>query len=89
MIVRENNIDKVPEKEQGLLGALLRDLADINSYGKPELEIHWNEDESTDIYGIYTLRFKNSDRTVGIEMTINELDVNICTLIDYLEYALR
>lgn len=89
MIIKENNIDKVLKHEQVLLRALLRDLADINSYGKPELEIHWNEDESTDIYGIYTLRFKNSDRIVGIEMTLNELDTNICTLIDYLEYALR
>lgn len=91
MVVRKNNINKVPEHEQELLGALLRDLADINSYSSSELEIHWqdwhNDSDYPDFYGTYTLRFKNSDEIVGIEMTIDELDTNMCTLINYLEHV--
>lgn len=97
MVVRENNIDKVPENEQGLLRALLKDLANINSYGKLELDIHWQDwhneyssertDPCPDFYGAYTLRVRNSFETVGIGMTLDELDTNMCTLINYLEYA--
>lgn len=92
MVIRKDNIDKVPEHEQELLEALLRDLDEINSYGYRELEVHWQDwhtdsEECPDFYGTYTLRVKNSFETVGVEMTLDELNTNMCTLINYLEYA--
>ena len=46
-------------------------------------------DPCPDYYGMYRLRFeKNSYETVGLEMTIKELDNALCVLINFTEFKL-
>lgn len=98
MVIRETNIDKVPEKEQHLLwGILVYDLKDLNKLSSSEMEIHWQDwhnecspertEPCPDFYGYYTLRFKNSDKVIGVEMTLDELNISICLLIEYLQHV--
>jgi nitrate reductase assembly molybdenum cofactor insertion protein NarJ len=46
-------------------------------------------DPCPDYYGMYRLRFeKNPYETVGLEMTIKELDNVLCVLINFTEFKL-
>ena len=46
-------------------------------------------DPCPDYYGMYRLVFeKNHYETVGIEMTINDLDIALCVLINFTEFKL-
>lgn len=98
MKITELTLCKVPKKEQRLLAALLNDLEEINSsevssFISKTLYIDWQDyhneyspervDPCPDFYGYYTLRDSFNDKVIGIEMTINDLDMVLCTLCEY------
>ena len=96
MIITEENINKLPEKEQGLVKALLIDIDEIN-YHKPLLSsniyIDWIDqhtewspertDPCPDYYGMYRI-IKSRGETLGVEMTLDDLDMALCLLHNYL-----
>ena len=44
-------------------------------------------DPCPDYYGMFLLVFKNNEyETVGCEMTLDELDIVLCTLYNFIEY---
>jgi len=46
-------------------------------------------DPCPDYYGMFRLRFENDPyETVGLEMTIDELDTILCALINFMEFKL-
>ena len=83
------NYDIVPEKEQGLLLALLNDIGE-NDVMPRELEIHWQDwhdeyspertDPCPDYYGTYGMKWAGCDEWINHELTLDELDNHICTL---------
>jgi len=95
MIVTEENINRLPEKEQGLIKALLKDIDDIN-YHKPlnscNIYIEWIDkhteyspervDPCPDYYGMYRIGREND--FLGVEMTLDDLDIALCLLYNYL-----
>ena len=98
MKITEENYTIVPEKEQIILKALLTDLEFINDNSKSKLFINWIDshteyspewtDPCPDFYGMYELRLEDDPReSIGVEMTLDELDMVICTLSDYKEHA--
>ena len=96
MIITEENINKLPEKEQGLVKALLIDIDEIN-YHKPLLSsniyIEWIDehtewspertDPCPDYYGMYRI-IESRGKTLGVEMTLDDLDMALCLLHNYL-----
>ena len=93
-VTKENYKEIIPEEEQSLINALLRDLEDVNEYTEMKLFIDWQDyhdeyscertDPCPDFYGYYTLRFEEVPYdVVGTQMTINELDNSICLLYCY------
>ena len=97
MKITKDNIDVVPKKEQVVLLALLDDLEFINNNSTNKLFINWIEfhteyspewtEPCPDFYGMYELRLEDDPReSIGIEMTLNELDMAMCTLYNYVEY---
>ena len=96
-ITLNNYIDIIPENEQILIKALLEDIESINKYisNKGFIWISY-EDEHTeyspewtdpcpDYYGCYRIHNSLNDDTIGIEMTLDDLDMNLCTLINFCE----
>lgn len=58
----------------------------INEHTEYSLE---RTDPCPDYYGMYRLKFeKNIYETVGLEMTIDELDLTLCALINFTEFKL-
>lgn len=97
MKITEENYTVVPEKEQVILKALLTDLKFINDNSTNKLFINWIDchteyspewtDPCPDFYGMYELRLEDDPReSVGIEMELNELDLAMCALYNYIEY---
>lgn len=78
--------------EQALLESLLVDLDDINNFIEEPLYIDFQDwhneysperiDPCPDYYGMYTV--KRNGKTIGIEMTIGDLDLVICVLYQFL-----
>jgi hypothetical protein len=92
----------IPEKEQTIVNALLEDIETINNKYLTNKGSIWLsfEDEHTqyspertepcpDYYGYYRLHNSLNDDTLGIEMTLDELDSNLCTLINFCETFLK
>lgn len=95
MKVTNETIYKLPEKEQDLVKALLIDIKEINDIKvKPEIYLDWIDqhtewspertDPCPDYYGYYTLRSKITKEMIGIEMTIEDLDMVLCALYNYI-----
>ena len=97
MKITEETICKIPEKEQGLVKALLQDLEEINHnlpLRSKELYLDWIDehteyspervDPCPDFYGMY--RVKRGSEVLGIEMTLNDLDMALCLLHNYIVY---
>jgi len=100
MKITVDNYKIVSEKDQKLLYALLIDLDEINNmleskgYDKiyidyidthTEYSPEWT-DPCPDYFGMYTLRsINNQYEIIGIEMTIEDLDMVMCTLINFIE----
>lgn len=96
MIVTEENINRLPEKEQGLVKALLIDVDEIN-YHKPlnntSIYIYWIDqhtewspertDPCPDYYGMYRI-VRHNGEYLGVEMTLDDLDMALCLLHNYL-----
>lgn len=91
------NIDKLPleDKEKRLLLSLLMDLEESRELlpeSNNNLWIDWQDyhnsyspertDPCPDYYGYYRLYLNKQN--IGIEMTVEELDQNLCTLIDFI-----
>jgi hypothetical protein len=93
MIVKEENINKLPEKEQGLVKALLIDIAEINNHTHSNLKLDWIDehtewspertDPCPDYYGMYRV-VKDNGEYIGVEMTLDDLDIALCLLHNYL-----
>ena len=95
MRVTKNNIDKLPKEERALVKSLLDDLEEIN-HNLPlftsDLELEWIDthteyspertDPCPDFYGMY--RVKQGTETLGVEMTLDDLDMALCLLYNYL-----
>ena len=102
-ITLNNYKEIIPEKEQPLIKALLEDLTEINkiiSFNTSNYLWLSFEDEHTqyspertdpcpDYYGCYRLHNSYDNDTIGLEMTIDELDMNLCTLINFCEAFLK
>ena len=89
------NLD-IKQREKNLLKALLKDLENLNQKSRESLYIdiqdYHNEyspervDPCPDYYGYYTIRTeKDSFETIGVEMTIDDLDIVMCALCNYIE----
>ena len=95
MKVTNDNIKTLPisAREQGLLESILMDLEDINKID-PSLYIDWQDyhdeyspertDPCPDYYGYYRIGSCNKEDFIGIEMTIDDLDMVMCTLYNYI-----
>ena len=95
-ITLNNYKEIIPEKEQSIIKALLDDINDINKIISLNTSNYlWLsfEDEHTqyspewtdpcpDFYGMY--RVKQGTETLGVEMTLDDLDMALCLLYNYL-----
>lgn len=98
MRIHNGNIKDLPttSREQELLKALLVDLKDINNTKyREEIYIDWQDwhneyspertDPCPDYYGYYTIRDASDPYNIlGVEMTLDDLDANLCLLHNYL-----
>lgn len=93
MIITEENINKLPEKEQGLVKALLIDINEINASFANNIYIDWIDEHTKwspervepcpDYYGMYRIVRKDGEY-LGVEMTLDDLDIALCLLHNYL-----
>lgn len=97
MKVTNETICKLPEKEQGLVKALLIDIKEINDTKvKPEIYLDWIDqhteyspewtDPCPDYYGMYAIRSEFCGDIIGVEMDIDTLDTCLCLLNNYVTY---
>ena len=94
MKITELTLCKVPRVEQRLLAALLNDVEEINNNSTKSLYIDWQDyhneyspewvEPCPDFYGYYTLRNNFGNEKIGVEMTIGDLDMVLCTLYEYI-----
>ena len=92
MIITEETIYNIPENEQGLVVVLLNDIAEINDHTHSNLKLEWIDehteyspertDPCPDYYGMYRV-WKDNDH-IGVEMTLDDLDMALCLLHNYL-----
>ena len=98
MKITEENIESLPiEEGKRLLESLLIDLAEINKNGIIKLYIDWIDGHTEyspervepcpDYYGMYRIVMEDDPReTIGVEMTLEELDITLCALCNYIEH---
>ena len=95
----------VPYKDCPLCEALLHDLMELNqlledkdeAYRKLYIDYEVNHTEYSsertdpcpDYYGYYRLHNSYDNDTIGIEMTYEDLDINLCTLLNFCECFLK
>lgn len=95
MKITDKTIDKIPKQNHCLVQALLNDLFEINEYSdKKHIYIDWQDyhneyspertDPCPDYYGMYSLRFEDSSDIIGVMMTIEDLDMVLCTLYNFI-----
>ena len=94
MKITELTLCKVPRVEQRLLAVLLNDVEEINNNSTKSLYIDWQDyhneyspewiEPCPDFYGYYTLRNNFGNEKIGVEMTIGDLDMVLCTLYEYI-----
>ena len=97
MIINEENISSLPEKEQSLVKALLQDLEEINHnlpLKSKDLYIDWIDkhteyspervDPCPDYYGMY--RIIRGSEVLGVEMDLDTLDTALCLLHNFVVY---
>ena len=93
-IVTKETIRDLPEREQPLMVSLLDDLKDINKMSPLTFVITYDS-EGTKYYPIPYYRIAQVDinskeqpltgETLGIEMSIEDLDMALCVLSNYTE----
>ena len=98
MRVTEENIQTLPicGYDKGLLKSILVDVEEINhnaSCFKYDIYIDWIDqhteyspertDPCPDYYGMYRVRREDNNDTLGIEMTLSDLDMALCLLHNY------
>lgn len=99
MKITEETICKIPEKEQGLVRALLKDVDEINEFIFPKdkkIYLNWIDehteyspewtDPCPDFYGMYTVRREGVAETIGVEMDLDTLDTALCLLNNFVVY---
>ena len=96
MRIDEKNIKKlsISDYEKGLLHSLLKDLEDINHKGDKVLYINYIDqhteyspewtDPCPDFYGMFQLINSETGDSLGVEMTIEDLDISLCLLYNYI-----
>lgn len=98
MKVTHENVETLPisDSEKVLLYSLLDDLVkEINRHGKAKLYLNFIDehtkyspervDPCPDYYGMYQLIVEDDPRvTIGVEMTLKELDLAMCVLCNYI-----
>ena len=96
MKVTIDNIDNLPilEHDKLLLKALLCDLKRINKVSDKKLYLDWQDyhdeyspervDPCPDYYGMYRIYSEDTKDYIGIEMTIDVLDIVMYTLYNYI-----
>lgn len=92
MIITEENINILPKKEQGLVSSLLIDLEDINQCALYPISLEWidvhnDSEDYPDYYGCYRLIYDNNQNireTIGLEMSLLELDNAICCIHNFI-----
>lgn len=94
---KEVNQLPISDYDKKLLSALLVDVGEINHLCEDvNIYIDWQDyhneyspertDPCPDYYGYYTIRCtKHPSEIIGVEMTINDLDVVLCTLCNFVE----
>ena len=91
MKVNAENINQLPENDQCLAKALLRDIDEMNRIA-PSIGFYitFNDDEHDDLWGTYRLKAEKIDESesFGMEMSIDELDNAICVASDIVEHLL-
>ena len=93
MKITRDNINEIPEREQVLLKALFDDLDEINKTSKFPISIYWQDyhddyEMYPDYYGCYRLVIEDINETIGLEMDIEDLDVTLCGICNFIEYCL-
>lgn len=94
MKITKENIDKLPEKDRALIKALLIDVEEINQNTNDRIYLNWIDTHTEyspewtepcpDFYGMYNIyRESNPHEMLGIEMTLEDLDMNLCLLHNY------
>ena len=95
MKITEENINSLPisDYEKGLLSSLLKDLEDINDKGDKILYINYIDqhteyspectDPCPDFYGMFQIINSETRDSLGVEMTIEDLDTSLCLLYNY------
>ena len=99
MIVTKETIEKLPEKEQKLVRALLIDIEEINLNlpdNTNKIYLEWQDwhdeyspertDPCPDYYGMYKVRRVDTPDILGVEMDLETLDIAICLLNNFLVY---
>ena len=93
MKITLDNLYKIPEKERHIVRNLKCDVDEINYKDKSKAPIYidWQDyhdeyspertDPCPDYYGYYTIK-RNGDN-LGIEMTLDDLDMSLCLLYSY------
>lgn len=97
MKITFDNIKNLPitDHDKILLKSLLEDLEQINNIGDKTLYFNWIDehteyspertDPCPDYYGMYQIiNCNKEDETIGIEMTIEDLDMVMCALYNYI-----
>ena len=99
----DNYTKYVPKNEQPIVKALLQDINRINKYLESVSEKYlWlsietehteyspeRTDPCPDYFGYYRLHNSYDNDTIGIEMTYEDLDINLCTLLNFCEIFLK
>ena len=93
MKLTKENYKTVPENEQSLVLTLLIDIEE--SPLPRELEIHWQDwhneyspertDPCPDFYGTYGLKWSGWGDYINYELSVDELDNHICTVVNTIE----
>lgn len=97
-LTSDNYTNFVPVQEQNIIRVLLRDIDEINKYVGFTNKYLWlsietehseyspeRTDPCPDYYGFYRLHNSYDNDTIGIEMTLEDLDSNLCTLLNFCE----
>ena len=91
--ITNNNLNILPESEREIVKSLLLDIDEINQH-QQHIELYWIDehteyspertDPCPDYYGMY--RIWNGKDYLGVDMTLEQLDISLCLLCNYLTY---
>ena len=98
MKITSENIESLPisDYEKGLLKALLIDIEEFNSLAPHPIYIDYIDyhteyspertDPCPDYFGFYRIYSPDCEDFLGIEMNVDDLDISLCLLHNYITY---